>query len=308
MTPKVPVNVAASVRQRLLNRARTEHEDFQYLLTRFALERLLFRLSASRHAPTFVLKGAMLFSVWTNVRHRVTRDVDLRGSGPPDLDRLEAIFRELCTLQVPDDGIVLRPETIRAFRIREDQEYEGVRVTLVATLERARLDLQVDVGFGDAITPSPQETALPTLLDFPAPVLRTYPRETVVAEKLHAMVDLGMANSRMKDFFDLLFLAQHFDFEGRLLVSATRATFERRRTALPNDIPPALSPVFFTDAGKQTQWRAFLRRTGLVSSGGDLSEVVERLAVFLLPVLEAAKLPGSWEARWAAGDRWHELR
>lgn len=199
-------NVAHSVRVRLLKAAKDSGEEFNYALTRYAHERLLARLAASKHAAKFVLKGAMLFRVWSSAMHRPTKDLDLLGSGAPDLERVAKIFAEVCTASVEDDGIVFDTKSVHAARIKEDADYEGVRVTMRGMLGTARLDVQVDVGFGDAITPGPIEVDFPTMLAMPAPRVRAYPKETVVAEKLEAMVHLGMANSRMKDFFDLAFL------------------------------------------------------------------------------------------------------
>ncbi len=198
-----PSNVAASVKQRLLNRARSRKEDFNLLLTKYALERVLYRISQSRHREAFVLKGALLFELWTEQAHRPTRDADFLAMGESSTERFQALFREICTLPVEDDGIQFDPESVKVDRIREDQEYEGIRVPLLGYLENARLPVQIDIGFGDAVTPAPVETSFPTLLDFPAPSLFSYPRETVVAEKFEALVKLGIANTRMKDFHDL---------------------------------------------------------------------------------------------------------
>jgi hypothetical protein len=201
------------------------------MLTRYALERLLFRLSRSSHCDEFVLKGAMLFRVWANDPHRPTRDLDLLGQGDPSPERCADLFREICQVCVPDDGIIFVPETVVAERIKEDQEYEGVRVTLMSRLENARMPIQVDIGFGDAVVPSPTVLDYPTLLfGQPAPRLRVYPMPVFVSEKLEAIFQLGMLNSRMKDFFDVWFLASTFPFELNVLAQAMRATFERRGT------------------------------------------------------------------------------
>ena len=205
-----PKNIAASIRQKLHNLAVKTKEDFGLMLTRYALERLLFRLSRSSHSNEFVLKGAMLFRVWANDPHRPTRDLDLLGQGEPSPERCIDVFREICQVQVPDDGVVFVPETVVAERIKEDQEYGGVRVTLMSRIENARVPIQVDIGFGDAVVPSPTVLDYPTLLGQPAPRLRVYPMPVVVAEKLEAIFQLGMLNSRMKDFFDVWFLASTF--------------------------------------------------------------------------------------------------
>lgn len=299
-----PRNLAASVHVRLLTLARERREELEYLLTRYALERLLYRVGISPHASQFVLKGAVLFAVWTDQPHRATRDLDLLGHGDPALPRLAAIFRDLCALPIDDDGLVFNPMSVQAAPIREDQEYEGVRVQLTARLGQARLPLQVDVGFGDAITPAPVEVAVPTLLDLPTPRLRAYPRETVVAEKFQAMVLLGIANSRMKDFYDLWTLARRFDFDGPTLARALAATFDRRRTAVPAAAPLALTPAFSADTAKQAQWRAFVRRGRLVDDPPDLDDVVVTLAGFLMPPARALASGRSFAQHWPAGGPW----
>ena len=299
-----PRNMPASVHQRLLNLARERHEELQSLLTRYALERLLYRLSRSRYRDQVVLKGALLVIVWTGQPHRATRDLDLSGSGEPVIHRFEAIFRELCATPVADDGLEFVAETIRALPIRDDQEYEGLRVHLTARLGQARLPLQVDIGFGDAIIPAPVDVVLPVLLDGPAPQLRAYPRETVVAEKFQAMVMLGIANSRMKDFYDIWTLAQRFTFDGAILCRACAATFARRRTPLPTDTPLALTPAFSNDAGKQTQWRAFVRRGRLADGEVDFTEVVTLVSNFLMPPMHALAAGQSFTQHWPVGGPW----
>ena len=232
MSEQRPSNRAASVRQKLLNLARERGEEFQFVLTRYAIERVLYRLSRSAHADRFVLKGAMLFELWTGQTHRSTLDVDLLSEVSNDVDRLLAVFREVVAAEVEDDGLVIDPASVRGEQIREDQHYQGVRLTATATLAGARIPLQIDIGFGDAVVPGPQQAEYPTLLDSSPPRLWVYPKETVVAEKFEAMVSLGIANSRMKDFYDLYVLSERFDFDGDLLARAIAATFARRRTAL----------------------------------------------------------------------------
>lgn len=295
-----PTNLTASISQRLLNLARARHDEFQNVLIRYALERLIYRLGTSDHASEFIIKGALLFSLWMPIPHRATRDLDVLGYGSPDAGRLENIFRELCRME-GDDGLRLEDVSVRATPIREDQEYGGIRVQLLALLGNARIPLQVDVGFGDAITPAPAEVAFPTLLDMPAPTVRVYPRETVVAEKFEAMVRLGMANTRMKDFYDLWILASQFAFEGALLGAALSATFARRATPLPTEIPLALTPEFTGDTVKQTQWEAFLRKGHLADTQPQtLADVATLIQAFLLPPTHAE----ATAARWPPGGLW----
>ena len=294
---------AASVRQRLLNRSRAEGEDFQALLTRYVLERFLYRLGRSEHRERFVVKGAMLFVLWEGDLHRMTRDLDLLGFGSSAIPDVERAVREIVAARVEDDGVAFAPETVRGDLIREEQEYEGVRVTAEARVGSARVRLKVDVGFGDAITPEADEATFPTLLDAPPPILRAYPKETVVAEKLQAMVALGILNSRMKDFYDLWHLARHDAFDGPTLTEAVRATFARRTTSLPDDVPFALTDEFAADAGKQAQWQAFVRR-GRLSEEAALAEVIVALRDFLLPVLKAARSDATLDMSWERGGSW----
>lgn len=307
MTRRVPTNVAASVRQRLLNLAKEKDEDFNFVLGRFVAERLLFRLSVSEHADNFVLKGALLFLLWSDHLYRPTRDVDLLGYGESSVEKLEDTFRNVCRAQVIEDGLFFDADSVQGASIREDQEYDGVRITLTAFLGKARIPMQIDIGFGDAITPGVEAVEFPLMLTtpaLPAPKLNAYPRETVIAEKLEAMVALGMANSRMKDFYDLFTLAQNFPFDGTVLVRAVQNTFERRATPLPDIAPVALTAEFSGDAAKTSQWKNFFKRVNTHTAEPDLAKVIDRLSRFLLPVLDAAKSRDDFYKSWDAGKNW----
>ena len=282
MTPKA--NLGASVRARLLNKAKAEKIEFGLLLTRFALERLLYRLSVSRHQDQFLLKGALLFDLWFDEPHRPTRDADFLGFGAADLPALSAVFREICAIEI-DDGIVFDPRSVKAQEIRKDANYTGIRITLTGLLDGARCQVQADIGFGDAVTPAPEEIEYPTFLkDLPAPKLRIYPRYTVIAEKFETITSLGIANSRMKDFFDLWVLTRNSELDASILSRAIRATFERRGTALPTSTPVGLSDEFAADPAKQTQWRAFTARNQLATP--ELQVIVQHLRRFLESVIE----------------------
>ena len=304
MNQKSLKDVAASVRQRLLNLSRERGEDFGLVLVRYATERLLYRLGRSTHADAFVVKGAVLFSLWSGEPHRSTRDLDLLGSGAADESRMEGIFRDLCTASVEEDGLVFDAGSVSAGRIADMARYAGVRVKLLGRLGVARIPMQVDVGFGDAVSPRPRKVKFPVMLDMPPPRLRAYPRETVVAEKLEALVDMGMANSRMKDFYDLWYLAGHFDFNGATLVRAIRSTFGRRETPLPSDVPVALTGAFSKDDVKRTQWAAFLRKTGLKDMSLSLEEVADSLRSFLESPLRAALKNEPFDRTWQPGGPW----
>lgn len=294
-------NVGASVRARLLQRSRDERADFQILLTRYALERLLYRLSLSEHRDRFILKGAMLFVTWVEVPFRPTRDLDLLGFGESTPAAIGDAFRAILALAVDDDGVVFDTQRLEAAAIREGVEYGGVRVRTSATIGGARVLIQVDVGFGDVITPGPVEIDYPVLLDAPVPHLRAYPMETVVAEKLHALVTLGIANSRLKDYYDLWLTADTFELERSLLARAVRQTFERRETALPDGELAGLSPAYVESWGGQ--WTAFLTRERMAAAPGELEEVVADLARFLLPLIEDDG-DGGWSWSWKPREGW----
>jgi hypothetical protein len=276
-------NVGASVRARLLNRAKAANTEFGLLLTRFALERLLYRLSISRYRDRFLLKGALLFDLWFDEPHRPTRDADFLGFGAADPAILAATFREICAIAV-EDGIVFDPTSVKAQAIRKDANYAGIRITLMGLLDGARCRVQADIGFGDVVTPAPEEIDYPVLLDdLPSPKLRAYPRYTVIAEKFEAIVSLGIANSRMKDFFDLWVLTRASDLDIAILRQAITATFGRRGTTLPTATPLGLSEEFAADNTKQTQWLAFTARNELTAP--DLQTVVAHLRRFLASTL-----------------------
>ena len=303
MTQIRGANVAASVRQRLLDQARSKRVDFNLLLTRYGLERFLYRLGRSEYRERFVLKGAMLFPLWGVVSYRSTRDVDLLGYGESEIEALVMVFRTICQTEVADDGITFDPVSVQAEDIRDQMEYGGTRLKLNADLAGARIHLQVDIGFGDVITPSADSAEYPVLLDHPAPHLRVYPRETVIAEKFQAMVHLGIANSRMKDFHDLWVLGSQFDFDGMTLATAIARTFERRNTPLPVELPLALTPEFFADAQKTRQWKAFLNRAGLTVEV-ELAEVATFIAGFVMPPIEQSILGKEFGWGWRAGGPW----
>ena len=299
-----PTNVVVSVHDRLLKMAKERQEEFHFLLTRYALERLLYRLSRSPHRDVFVLKGALLFALWSEQRHRPTKDLDLLGKGEKSVERYERLFRDVCSQAVEDDGLTLLTDTLRGERIREDEEYEGVRITFEARLGNARIPIQIDIGFGDVITPGVEAIIYPSLLGFPAPRLSAYPRETVVAEKFQALVGLGLTNSRMKDFHDLMVLSRQFAFEGPILCQTIRATFERRRTALPSEPPLALTAEFHADDGKRKQWQAFLRKNRLDGNGPDLEQLTALLRDFLMPPAQAGAAGQDFAMSWPPAGPW----
>lgn len=281
-------DLAASVRARLLSIAKAEATDFDTVLVRYALERFLYRLGQSAHADRFVLKGAMLFYLWYAMPHRPTRDVDLLGFGASNLDSVAQAFREIVSV-VAEDGMVFDAASVQVAETRKSADYAGARVLVRAELARARCKVQVDVGFGDAVTPGPVDASYPVLLaDFAPPQLRTYPVYTVVAEKLHAMVVLGMTNTRMKDYLDLWVLLNREALEAGTLTSAIAATFARRETPLPTELPIGLSDEFANDGSRQALWATFLRKNALTAI--PLGDVVSALRSKLQPALTRAPM------------------
>jgi predicted nucleotidyltransferase component of viral defense system len=276
---KPPTNIAASVRARLLNLARRTNQPFDVLLTRFVHERLLYRLSRSPHADRFVLKGAMLLTTWLPERGRGTRDLDLLGFGDASEERIFGIFREVLAIAV-DDGVAFDLDALQVALIREELEYGGIRLRGAASLSGARIAVVVDIGFGDSVEPGLETIDYPSLLDFPAPRPRAYAPETVIAEKFQAMVALGRANSRMKDFYDIWVLTKTFDFAPDRLALAIAATFARRQTAIPTNRPEALTPAFAEDPLKQRQWAAFI--ADIDHAPRQLALIVDDLAPFLM--------------------------
>lgn len=284
MNPASP-NVAASVRARLLNIAKAQSVDFNQVLVRFALERILYRLTQSQHADRFVLKGALLFTLWYDMPHRATRDADLLGFGASDLTSIAETFRDIAAVAV-DDGIAFDPASVTVEETRKEAGYGGVRVIITGELAKARCKTQIDVGFGDAVTPAPVDSIYPVLLnELPAPRLRAYPTYTVIAEKLHAIAVLGMTNSRLKDYFDLSVLLERETLDKDLLAQAIKATFERRGMSRPDAVPIGLTDEFAHDSSRQSLWLAFLKKNDLPSE--PLPTIVDRLRLALAPALNA---------------------
>lgn len=265
-------NIGASVRARINNKAKADNVNTQFLLTRYALERMLYRLAVSEHLDSFLLKGALLFDLWYDVPLRPTRDIDLLGFGIAEIPHLIKVFEDLCAIEF-EDGIKFDAASINAEEIRKDANYSGTRLTVVGIIDGAKCTVQVDVGYGDAVTPAPEMATYPVMLeDMPAPELRVYPQYTVIAEKFEAIVSLGMANSRMKDYFDLWVLLRNADLEPSILEQAVQATLTRRGTVMPTGIPVGLSDQFASDKSRVALWDAFVGRNKL--NAESLAETV----------------------------------
>jgi predicted nucleotidyltransferase component of viral defense system len=297
-------DISASVKQRLLNVAHEPGEEFEQVLVRYVAERFLYRLSKSKHAEAFLLKGAMLFVAWEGMPHRVTRDIDLLGFGDDSLERMTTVMREIAATPVEGDGLVFDVESVQAAEIRTIQDYGGVRVSALASLGKARIRLQVDVGFGDAVTPGPEDIEFPALIDLPRAHLRAYPVATVVAEKALGMVERGLLNSRMKDYFDLLYLSRTRSFDAEGLARALTATASRRKVPIPAGPVAGISAEFATDPVKQAQWQAFCRRLRSGEPVDQLPAVVSALAAFLGAVFEAVADGRHATGNWPPGGPW----
>jgi predicted nucleotidyltransferase component of viral defense system len=267
------------------------------------MERFLYRLARSEVADMFVLKGALLLTAWRAPLARPTMDIDLAGKTNNELTHIAAVVANVCDSVAEPDGIDFNRQSIEVKRIKEDAEYEGVRVRFQATLAKAVIPMQIDIGFGDVIIPAPMEVTYPTLLDFPAPMLRAYPKEVVIAEKLEALTALGLLNSRLKDYYDIAVLSRLYSFEGKTLSQAVRATFQHRGTAIQSE-PVGLSDVFHNDPARMIQWRAFLRRSRFQEEPLDLQRLVMEVRQFALPILDALSDGQTFVARWPAAGPW----
>lgn len=298
-------NLTASVHQRLLNFSKKHDAEFNSILSRYTIERFLYRLSVSSYADRFVLKGATLFLIWSGQLYRPTRDIDLLGYGELSPENIRHIFSTICTLAVEPDGLSFDAESIRLQAIKETHKYPGTRVTLYAFIGKARIRTQIDIGFGDIVIPATQQVEYPGLLNFPAPKLIAYPKETVIAEKLETMVDRGALNSRMKDFFDLRIMSQQFIFDGIVLTKAIKTTFTHRQTPFPKNDPIALTTNYAATPNARLQWHTFVSRNRLPGETTDFIEVIAKLRNFLLPPFQAAQNDRLFANIWHSDKGWH---
>ena len=305
MTKRQYKNISASIRQRLLTKARETNRPFSELLQYFEMERFLYRLSKSSYADHFILKGALMLTVWEAPLTRPTMDIDFLGRIENSVETLVKVTMEICQQEVEPDGIAFDVTEVEGERIAEDADYEGIRIRFRGSLDTARFVIQLDIGFGDIIVPLAELMNYPTILDLPAPQLRGYSKETTIAEKFEAMVKLGILNSRMKDFFDIWLMSRHFDFDGNILAEAITKTFSARGTKILAE-PLALTDAFAENAAKATQWRGFVRRNRLSEAPKDLSEVIVSIGVFLKPILESLAAGHVFKSIWKTPGPWGE--
>ncbi len=297
-------NLPASVHHRLLNLAKEAKRPFNELLQYYTMERFLFRLSNSPFADRFVLKGALMLRVWDLSRARPTVDIDMLGRTANTVENLVEIIRQCLSVEVAEDGIQFDPGSVLGEPITVEKKYQGVRVRVRGTLGNARLSLQLDFGFGDVVVPGPVWIDYPQLLDFGPPHLLGYTPESVIAEKFQALVELELANTRLKDFYDLWKLSQTLTFDSEVLMQAITATFQQRGTPLPTTLPLALTEAFYDDPPRQAQWKGFLRRARLEAEAIPLAEVASLIAEFLLPLTQAAATNSPFKKHWLPGGNW----
>lgn len=296
-------DISASVRGRLENLARKSGRPLQELMQYFVIERFLFRLSKSKHSDRFVLKGALMFTVWGTAQSRATRDIDLLARTDNSVEAISGMMVEVCQQSVEPDGVTFPIDSVQGTIIKEDAEYSGVRVSFVAMIQNARLPMQIDIGFGDVVYPVAISVNYPTMLDFESPRLVGYPKESVIAEKFEAMVKLGQLNSRMKDFFDIYTLANQFGFDAEVVCIAIQKTFANRGTLLQVE-PFVFSSQFAENPTKQLQWSAFVRKSKLGDQPRAFSDVIQEIREFLLPLVDAILTEQKLEAIWNSGGPW----
>jgi predicted nucleotidyltransferase component of viral defense system len=306
MAQKTVINIAESVKARLLQIAKRDRVDFNLVLNNYALERFLYRLSRSQWKDRFLLKGALLFRLWYKTPFRPTSDIDLEGKTKNDLNEIIEIFKGICSTKVTADGIMFLPETVKGEENREEGDYNGIKIVFRARIDRTDIPIQVDIGFGDAVEPSSQKVEYPVLLDFPIPQLLVYPLYSMISEKFQIMVKRGIANSRMKDYYDLWTISQHSDIDGKLLSQAIEATFKKRNTDIPTDIPLALDDQFSGDHFKQMQWSAFVKRIDAPETTPALKDIVAVLRMLLIPPVIALTNGKPFLKTWRAGKDWVE--
>jgi len=296
--------MAKSVHDRLLNKARKLDRSFMELLQYYGMEKFLLRMSQSQYAEEFILKGALLLRSTGISEIRPTRDIDLSRETTLSIEQLEQMARDCCQVEVEEDGLQFDPDTVAGEEIREEQAYKGVRIKFRGNLGNAKIHMQIDIGFGDVVSPSPLWVEYPVLLDGESPNLLAYTLESAIAEKYQAMVYLDMANSRMKDFYDIWYLMINKNFEGSALQKAIELTFQRRKTELPDEHPTALTDDFYSDEGKKGQWKAFKRKAGLTDVSKTLEEVVKDISGFLWPLNESLNKEEEFDLIWKPQKGW----
>lgn len=296
-------NLAESVLHRLKNHAKNTRRRTDELLRYFAIERFLYRLSLSQYSTKFFLKGGLMLKAWEIGNHRPTLDIDLLGKTQNNLQNIKGIITDICNFEVTLDGINYEPASIKVTEMQVNGEYHGVRVLFSANMHSAKIPMQLDIGFSDLIFPEPLVIAYPTILDFPAPKLKGYTPESVIAEKFEAMMKLGLVNTRMKDFFDVWILSQQLSFIGESLQGAIKMTFEKRQTPL-NSLPDSMNEVFYADLIHQTRWKQLLKNIENEEENIELSKVINEIKEFLQPIVMASMNKQIFNKTWSYEKKW----
>ena len=301
---KEAANMPASIRARLQNKAKETNRPFAEVLQYYGIERFLYRFSQSKYADKFILKGALLFTAWQIPERRTTLDIDFLARYDNQAASIEAVVKDVCEVSVDPDGLIFDVKTIQGRKIKEDADYEGVRVRFIGFLERARLPMQIDVSFGDIVFPKTRVIDYPVILDLPKPHLKCYPVESVISEKFEAMVKLGLLNSRMKDFFDIWLTMHQFDFNGANLAGALKKTFNHRKTDLPKERPLLAEEIYDEKSDRQTLWKAFLRKGDIKNTPEKLAAIAKEIEEFLIKPLDAISKGLEFNAEWKSPGPW----
>ena len=297
-------NIEASVRARLQNKAKETNRPFSEVFQYYGMERFLYRVSQSKYADKFVLKGALMFTVWHVPERRTTLDIDFLAQCNNQIARIEKMIKDICKINVVSDGLIFDPKNVKGQRIKENADYEGMRVKFVGLLERSRIPMQVDIGFGDSIYPKPKIIEYPAILDFPKARLKGYPVDSVVSEKFEAMIKLGLLNSRMKDFYDIWLMMRQFDFDGSKLTEALKRTFKHRKTCLPQHKTLFAEEIYDEKSDRQTLWKAFLIKGDIKHAPEKLSTTAREIEKFLIKPLDAVNKTERFEEEWKARGPW----
>ncbi len=303
MNPDIK-NLSASVRGRLQNNAEETQRVFAEVLQYYGMERFLYRFSKSKYSAAFILKGALMFSAWQMPERRTTLDIDFLARHTNEVEKIEGAIKDICTVEVPADGLIFKSDSVKGRIIKEDAEYAGVRIKLMGFLERSKIPMQIDFGFGDVIYPSARKIKYPVILDFPAPELKGYTPESIASEKFEAMIKLGDLNSRMKDFYDIWCMMRQFDFEGEAIVQAVGKTFKHRKTPLPGSLPFFSSGIYDKDSVNNVRWKAFLLNMQIKNAPDDLGFVAQAIESFLLEPIKAIHAGHDLVAHWRAPGPW----
>ncbi len=300
------INIQASVRARLQNKAKETNRPFAEVLQYYGMERFLYRFSKSDYANKFVLKGALLFTVWQIPERRTTLDIDFLARFDNQVANIETVVRSICDHAVDSDGLFFDAKTVQGRKIKEDADYEGVRVKFIGFLNRSRIPMQIDVGFGDIVYPKIKVIEYPVILDFPKPHLKGYPAESVISEKFEAMIKLGLLNSRMKDFYDIWLMMRQFDFSGTNLAEALKKTFNHRKTDLPVGKPLFAEEIYDEKSDRQTLWRTFLRKGDIKQAPDRLVTTAKEIENFLVEPLDALNKGIGFSKEWKTPGQWKQ--